>query len=426
MIVVDGLALTLSQVAEIIAPIPRFHYTPAQTEDKLLCNLRRSIYQGLLIFLGLLLTSPAPAASTQQTAPSSIGKSDGNLPSLGAIKDCLKEARSAECLDNLFGEALKSHTTAEALQLIQGLEAQDPELRRDCHPVVHAIGRETFRLKGNIHDSFSACNQTCHSGCYHGSVERFLRGDEVYSQTDKHPSQAELKQKAAVACDPNTPMRLRFQCLHGLGHALMFFSRYDLGQSLGACDALPDDWSRNSCYGGVFMENVSNSTNEKKNFSPTEYHVPCNRMDSKYRRECYMMQTSRMSEMGLSTQRLFDECDKAGEYREACTQSVGRDLSNRARVGQPGFAAQECEMAREEIRRACVRGIVYALVDNTWDGHYAMPFCDHLSEEIDQDNCFKESAGYLRTVFGKSNDEIIHDCSRHAAKSRLCHESALQ
>ena len=159
MIVVDGLALTLSQVAEIVAPIPRFHYTPAQTEDKLLCNLRRSIYQGLLIFLGLLLTSPAPAASTQQTAPSSIGKSDGNLPSLGAIKDCLKEARSAECLDNLFGEALKSHTTAEALQLIQGLEAQDPELRRDCHPVVHAI-RPVIRVVTMVRSSaFSAATR---------------------------------------------------------------------------------------------------------------------------------------------------------------------------------------------------------------------------------------------------------------------------
>src|SRR5437867_7897608 len=60
----------------------------------------------------------------------------------------------------LFREALKNHTTADVLQLIEGFEAEDLELRRDCHPVVHAIGRETFRLKGNIHESFSACDQT--------------------------------------------------------------------------------------------------------------------------------------------------------------------------------------------------------------------------------------------------------------------------
>ena len=193
---------------------------------------------------------------------------------------------------------------------MQRFEAEDPEFRRDCHPVVHAIGRETYRLKGNIHDSFSACDQTCHSGCYHGSVERFLRGDNIYAQIDKHPSTAELKQKAAVACDPNIALRLRFQCLHGLGHALLFFSRYQLAQSLGVCDVLPDSWSQSSCYGGVFMENVFNATPETRDLSPTDYHYPCNQLAAKYRGECYVMQTSRMTEMGLSTDQVFQECGK--------------------------------------------------------------------------------------------------------------------
>ena len=105
-------------------------------------------------------------------------------------------ARSAECLDGLFRDALKKHSTLDALQLIQRLEATDTDLRRDCHPVVHAIGRETFLLKGTIHDSFSACDQTCHSGCYHGAVERFLRGDDLYAQTDEHPNQAGTQTKS--------------------------------------------------------------------------------------------------------------------------------------------------------------------------------------------------------------------------------------
>lgn len=226
----------------------------------------RWIFPRVLLSFLFVFSMAAPILGqdeTQSRAPSSTPA----LPSLEAIKSCLKAGGSAECLDNLFRAALRTHTTAEALQLIERLETEDADLRRACHPVVHAIGRETFRLKGNIHDSFAACDQTCHSGCYHGSVERFLRGDDIYAEADKHPSQAELKQKAAAACDPNTPLRLRYQCLHGLGHALMFFSRYQLDQSLEACDALGDDWSRNSCYGGVFMENVANGANEKKNFS---------------------------------------------------------------------------------------------------------------------------------------------------------------
>ena len=290
----------------------------------------------LLCLLVFLAPSVIPA---QEAGQGPGNKAESSLPSLMATKECLKETRSTECLDNLFREALKNHTTADVLQVIQRFEAEDPELRRDCHPVVHAIGRETFRLKGNIHDSFSACDQTCHSGCYHGAVERFLRGDDIYSETYRHPNQAELKKKATAACDANTPLRFRYQCLHGLGHAILFFSAYQLQSSLDICDALGDDWSRSSCYGGVFMENVSNATNEKKNFSPTDYHAPCNQLADQYRQECYIMQTSRMLEMGLSTERMLEECAKAGAFRVACTQSIGRDLSNEARMGQPRAVA---------------------------------------------------------------------------------------
>jgi hypothetical protein len=379
--------------------------------------LRRTF---LCIVIGTGLAASAAAQESAQGRPAP----GGDVPSRETVKACFKSTGTAECLDDLFREFLQTRSTLEALQLVQRFEAEDGDLRRDCHPIVHAIGRETFRLTGNIHNSFSACDQTCHSGCYHGSVERFLRGDDVYTQTSKHPSQAELKQKAAAACDSGSPLRLRFQCLHGLGHALMFFSAYDLDRSLEACDALADDWSRQSCYGGVFMENVFNARNEKKNFSETDYHYPCNRVDSKYRRECYVMQTSRMIEMGLSTHRLFEECDKAGEYRIPCALSVGRDLSNDARTEQTKSAAQKCELGSGDNRIACVRGVIYALIDNTWDGRYALPFCSALGESADQESCFKDSVEYLRTVFEKPAAEIVKDCSRHAAESRRCMEFA--
>jgi hypothetical protein len=257
-------------------------------------------------------------------------------------------------------------------------------------------------------------------------VERFLRGDDIYSETYKHPSQAELKQKATAACDPNTPLRLRYQCLHGLGHAILFFSAYQLQAALDICDAFGDDWSRSSCYGGVFMENVSSATNEKNNFSPTDYHAPCNQLADQYRQECYIMQTSRMMEMGLSTERMLEECARAGAYRVPCTQSIGRDLSNEARTGQPRSVAQKCELVQDSIRLACMHGVVYALVDNTWDGRYALPFCAAFANYTDREDCFEASIKYLRTFFEKPIEDIAQDCSRHAANSPRCAELAVR
>jgi hypothetical protein len=363
------------------------------------------------VLAGFSLPVWAQSGSSLQPAP---------LPTAEAVKSCMNSGRSAECLDNLFADALKRHSTLEILQLVQRFEAEDPELRRNCHPVVHAIGRETYRIKGNIHDSFSACDQTCHSGCYHGSVERFLRGEDIYSQIDKHPSDAELKQKAALACDPNIPARLRFQCLHGLGHALMFFSRYQLGPSLDACDGLPNDWSRSSCYGGVFMENVFNATPETRDLSATDYHYPCNKLAVKYRSECYVMQTSRMTEMGLSTDKIFNECERAGDFRQQCILSVGRDLSNDARVGNSRIAAQKCELVTGENRLYCMRGVVYALIDNTWDGRYALPFCATFAQERDQNACARSSVEYLTGTFEKSPAEIAKECAAYIGSPNRC------
>jgi hypothetical protein len=374
----------------------------------------------LMVFCIVVITDSSAFGQNNIAPPSE------SVPSLAQVKACLRQSEGAECLDKLFREMLKTHSTEQALALIQSFEGQDPELRRDCHPVVHAVGRETFRLKGNIHDSFSACDQTCYSGCYHGSVERFLRGEEIYSQANKHPSQAELKQKAATACDPRLPGRLRFQCLHGLGHALLYFSRYQLISSLQVCDALAEDWSRASCYGGVFMENVASATPESRDLSPTDYHYPCNRLNEKYRGECYVMQTSRMVEMGLSIPELFQECAKAGAYRGQCSLSVGRDLSNHVRTGDTAGVARKCGLAQGEDRLACIRGVVYALIDNTWDGRYAWPFCAALAGEDDQSGCMRESFEYLRHTFEQTPGEITADCRRFAANSRSCQILATQ
>lgn len=373
-----------------------------------------------IIFAGIFAVSAgssAPAQEIKQTMTPAAG-----LPSDQAIKSCMGRKDGAECLDNLFRAAFKSNSTLDALQLIQRLEKEDPDIRRDCHPIVHAIGRETFRIKGNIHDSFTACDQTCHSGCYHGSVERFLRGENIYAEVNKHPSTTELKQKAALACDPKVAPRFRFQCLHGLGHALLFFSAYKLAPSLEICDVMSEEWSRASCYGGVFMENVFNATPETRDLSPTDYHYPCNKLDKKYRYECYVMQTSRMTEMGLSTERVFQECAKAEEFSTSCTISIGRDLSNDVRLGKTRATAEKCELASGDARLACIRGVIYALIDNTWDGRYATPFCAALNQDSDQNACYRDGANYLKGTFDKSPKEIAADCAKHLSQPQRCVE----
>lgn len=360
---------------------------------------------------------PLPVAENAAT----VAADSPDALSLVALQDCLNRASgSGACLDGIFRQYLKIHTTADALAALARYEVADSIYRLACHPVIHALGRETFRQQGNVHDSFAACDQSCHSGCYHGAMERFLRGSAAGDDEAGHISVEELRAKAAGACDPNQPTRFRFQCLHGLGHAILFFSDYRLAEALASCDALPDAWSRSSCYGGLFMENVFSATPEKRDLSPTDYHYPCTALDAKYQGDCYMMQTTRMSEMGLDTAGLFAECRRAGAHRSSCMQSIGRDLSNDARVGDPRAVSAKCELGTGEERRSCTRGVVYALIDNTWDGRYAFPFCASFADRDDVVYCFVISSAYLQSTYAKTEDDISGECRRYAPNATEC------
>ena len=90
----------------------------------------------------------------------------------------------------------------------------------------------------------------------------------------------------------------------------------------------------------------------------------------------------------------------------------------------PGGTARTCELASGDDRFACVRGVVYALVDNTWDGRYALPFCAALSQTRDQESCFRDGVQYVSSVYDKPAAEIVRDCSRYAADSTSCAEAA--
>ena len=344
-------------------------------------------------------------------------------PALSEIKNCLGGEKVGDCLDGLFKTFFDNGgTTVEALAALNKYESDDSNFRLACHPVIHAVGRETFIKHPTVHDAFAQCDQTCHSGCYHGAMERFLRGNQASNDEAGHISQDELIKKAGLACSQGLPLRLKFQCLHGLGHALVFYLDYDLERSLAVCEKQSDSWSQSSCYGGIFMENVHSATPEKRDLSRTDYHYPCSKLAENFKGDCYTMQTTRMTELGLSTEKIFEECKKAGNQQFQCFQSAGRDLSNDVRVGDPKAVAAKCEMAEGNDRNACVLGVLYALLDNTWNGKYAFSFCASLANPGDTNYCFERAVSYLKYTYEKTSDDISSDCETYLKDADTCKE----
>ena len=79
--------------------------------------------------------------------------------------------------------------------------------------------------------------------------------------------------------------------------------------------------------------------------------------------------------------------------------------------------------ATGDSRSACMRGVVYALIDNnTWDVRYALPFCAVLSQQNDRIGCFQASAQYLTGTLEKLPAEIAKDCAQHLSRPARCIE----
>lgn len=348
-----------------------------------------------------------------------------------SMRKCMDEAsaqgqKSNICLDDVFERYIKTNpeeATKSALAFLACSELKDPAIEAGCHPIAHAIGRGTFAAVQTVSDSFNICDQTCHSGCYHGAMERFLRGDS--DNGNAHLSPAELTVKAKQACDPTEDFQYRFQCLHGLGHALMYYlrtpppERYDLRNSLKICDELGDAWSADSCWGGVFMENVSPAEPGLGDVTD-DPHYPCNALDEKYKGSCYQMQTSRMFQLGIGRNDILGHCRNAGAYRITCAESLGRDISNDVRTGDGEGVARSCEAGTEDELFACLRGAVRAVIDNTWDGRFALPFCPKFKSPAAVAHCFEVSLGYLAGVYAKSKDDLRGECTTHSPGNAGC------
>lgn len=339
----------------------------------------------------------------------------------GVMKECLalgNLAAKGSCMDVYIKQFLQVFETKDALALIQRGMDSDGTMLIQCHDMVHSIGRETLVKGGKVDVAFDACNQTCHSGCYHGVMERVFIPE---GSDSSHISEESLREKVPTICEgyAGKPIRYKFQCLHGIGHAIDFILENNLEKTLAVCDLLPSQYDISSCWGGAFMENITSFDKESRWIRKGEPHYPCSVLGPQYQADCYMMQTSIMFELGLNPQKIVEECRNAGDARLTCIQSLGRDISSSSRTN-PSYGISICIALAQDEKETCTRGIIYALMDLTWDGQYAFNFCDLYAADADKRFCYQYAVNYLQTGLGETKTEVRGYCETQSKNRDIC------
>ena len=308
---------------------------------------------------------------------------------------CYKQA--ADILYSQFG-------LAKILQIFKQNEGY-PEVFARCHEATHYLSRLEYDLQKNIAKVYAQCDSTCHGGCYHGTLEAYLK-------EKTNGSGFNLAQQFAKVCgkksDYQKPIEFN-ECLHGMGHAAMFVTEMELKESLNLCDAISQQEYKERCYTGVFMENSSSSTSfDHKSIYIRENDpfYPCNSLEEKYLSLCWQYQSSYFSIISHQDwKKVADLCLQIpAKHQDRCFRTIG--------TNQVGFTQsleimkKDCDMMpSDNFKDICVAGVVsslsYRFVGNMGK---MIEFCSLVSSQ-NREVCFKQIGSGVSDWH--SNKEVV-------------------
>lgn len=137
------------------------------------------------------------------------------------------------------------------------------------------------------------------------------------------------------------------------------------------------------------MENVMSDSSEQPSLflKRDDLLYPCNAVEDRYKRSCFMMQTSHMlSVNGGDFAAAFSLCGAVEDvYRTTCYESIGRDVSGWS-YGDPVTARAYCMYGEtNEERTHCFIGVASDFIQSVGSNE-ARAFCAEI-EEVGREAC---------------------------------------
>jgi mono/diheme cytochrome c family protein len=311
-------------------------------------------------------------SATSNTTPVAIV---GFKPSKTLLASC--KTGDSTCYLQAFGNLAYREGPAKALALLRQKIATDPTIESTCPPIAHTIGAGALlRCHGNVGKAFGEGDPTCGSGYDHGLLQWKLAGvapDKVAGVARTVCSTPTIR---ANAYD-------YYQCVHGLGHGLMLYARYDLPKALDFCHQLATSYDSVSCTGGVFMENQQSSFGIRSKYLKTDDLLyPCDVVKDQDKLYCYLLVTSYiLPQVGWDWKKTADWCRKSdADFVQYCFQSYGRDASGSAREDPDGII-QNCSRAGSG-ERECIFGAVRDILNNNPSDIRSKELCSKVASEF--------------------------------------------
>jgi plastocyanin len=264
----------------------------------------------------------------------------------------------------------------------------DDAVARSCHALVHDVGRESYEKYQDFGEAMKYQDEICNSGYLHGIIEaRFSESEDVFADME-------------TMCDEYPPeSSLSWQCYHGLGHGLMYYTANDLPRSLDMCDAFDGDFARSTCSNGLFMENFS--ADQKLHLSEylkeNDPLYPCAEQAERHKANCYLYAPTYFLSLNEGDYAgALKSCDAAEEaFRRACARGVGAQTM-KENINDPKLVESACEDGRPEQVEPCVKGLVSLYISHHGSPEPARELCGRL-ESSNRQACYDSIESHVRS-----------------------------
>jgi len=320
------------------------------------------------------------AATASAIAPATVGTAE--VSGSGGLAAC-KTEETFGCYQRAFRAIVDAQDPGVALDDLDALYKSDAYVKRTCHPLAHEIGHLAYAKYKSVTAAEQYARETCWSGYHHGLMESYI------SQFDD--KQLRTKMNGICTQDPSHPYSLAYyNCWHGLGHGLTIRFTQDIFHALRFCNVIRRSWERQSCYSGVFMQNiVANGSGMHRaiDLKPSDPIYPCDAVKEQEKPSCYLMQTSYVLQVkNWNLPVAFRICDRVeAGFVGTCYRSMGRDISGAALL-DPAKVVAQCNEGANAHRAECIAG---AAANAVYDRH-ARPMADalcKLARPVDRAAC---------------------------------------
>lgn len=305
-------------------------------------------------------------------------------------------ASDFSCWQSHYKALVKDESVEKAFEDFKTNYNTNPYVKSNCHQIGHVIGRAAVDRYKTLTDTYEHGDTFCWSGYYHGAIETIAQnigGDKIVSQ---------LNTVCKTFNDTEQYSFKHYNCVHGMGHGLMAVKDGELFEALDVCADYDGFWQQESCYGGVFMENVMNRINPGKTtkyLNDTEPLYPCTSVENKYKQQCYLMQTSHaLTVVNSDYAKVFELCSSVETpYDATCYQSLGRDVSGQS-SSAVATTVERCMLGPSQAaKQNCFTGAVKDFISYYDSDVQGLEMCRTIPDAGLAASCKSEADAYYKT-----------------------------